>query len=92
MNNNGPSTRSALRTLLTVLAIAVGVIIYAYGWNTTEISLEEVKDETRQESVQRAMRELLSPDLFTRDREEKTFSTTFQIGCPEDGEHSQVLR
>jgi phosphonate ABC transporter permease subunit PhnE len=85
LNDNIPSTRTAWRTLITVLAIAVGVVIYAYGWNTTDISLDEVEDETRQQSLQRAMRELLSPAIFTRDREDRTFATTFQIGCP-DGE------
>lgn len=83
MNDNVPSARSALRTLLIVLAVAVGIVVYAYGWNTTEISLEEVQDETRQASVTRAMRELLSPDLFERDRTEKNFTITFAVGCPE---------
>lgn len=85
MNNNIPSTRSALRTLLTVLAVAIGIVVYAYGWNTTEISLEEVEDKTRQASVSRAMRELLSPDIFTRNREDREYNASFAIGCP-DGE------
>ncbi len=82
-NNLPPASRTALRTLLIVLAVAVGVVIYAYGWNTTEISLDEVKDETRQASVKRAMRELLSPDLFTRDREDVSYFVAYTIGCPE---------
>jgi ABC-type phosphate/phosphonate transport system permease subunit len=81
-NNDLRSSRSALRQLVIVLAIVIGVAIYAYGWNTTDISLDEVQDETRQASVQRAMRELLSPDLFTRDREQKPLLVEFQIGCP----------
>ncbi len=86
MNTRTPSSRRALRTLLTVLALAVGIVIYAYGWNTTEISLDEVKDEVRQASVQRAMRELLSPNIFTRDREDRNYTVTFQIGCPTGGQ------
>lgn len=83
MNDNIPSTRTALRTLLTVMAVALGVVIYAYGWNTTEISLDEVEDPVRQSAVQRAMRELLSPDIFTRDRSDRTYDAQFRIGCPE---------
>ncbi len=83
MNDSIPSARSALRTLLLVLAVAVGVVIYAYGWNTTEISLDEVQDQTRQASVSRAMRELLSPNIFTRDRAEKTITLSYRVGCPE---------
>ena len=86
MNDKIPSTRSAFRTLMVVLAITAGVVLYAYGWNTTDISLEEVKDPTRQAAVSRAMRELLSPDLFTRDRENREFEATFTIGCPEEGD------
>ncbi|RPI92698.1 MAG: hypothetical protein EHM39_13395, partial [Chloroflexi bacterium] len=77
-----PSSRSALRRLLLVLAVVVGIALYAYGWNTTDISLDEVQDDTRQESVQRAMRELLSPDIFDRDREQRSYMVTYPIGCP----------
>ncbi|MCZ7544376.1 MAG: hypothetical protein M5R40_12975 [Anaerolineae bacterium] len=84
MTNKVPrSSRSALRRLLLVLGIVIGVVIYAYGWTTTDISLDEVQDPVRQASVQRAMRELLSPDLFTRDRENRSFFVEFAIGCPE---------
>ncbi len=86
MDNNLPSSGSALRRLLWLLAIIAAIVLYAYGWNTTEISLEEVQDETRQESVQRAMRELLSPDIFDRDREQESTFVEFTIGCPTDAE------
>ncbi len=85
MNENMPSSQTALRTLLIILVLVIGVGIYAYGWNTTEISLEEVQDDTRQASVTRAMRELLSPDIFTRDGKQHTFTIEFTVGCP-DGE------
>ncbi len=83
MNNRATrSSRSALHRLLVLLAIVIGVVIYAYGWTATDISLDEVQDPVRQASVQRAMRELLSPDLFTRDRENRSFYVEFAIGCP----------
>jgi hypothetical protein len=83
-NDNPPSASRALRTLLIVIAVVVGIVIYAYGWQTTDISLEEVQDETRQSSVQRALRELFSPDIFTRDRETKSLMVNFANGCPDD--------
>jgi phosphonate ABC transporter permease subunit PhnE len=67
-----------------VLAVVVGVVVYAYGWTTTDISLDEVQDPTRTGNVQRALRELFNPDLFTRDREAKSFFMAFFIGCPEE--------
>jgi len=79
VNNNPPSSRSALRQLLIVLVVLVGVAFYAYGWNTTDISLDEVQDETRQSSVQRAMRELLSPDIFTRIAHKDRYLSNFGL-------------
>jgi phosphonate ABC transporter permease subunit PhnE len=83
--DNAQPARSALRTVLIVLAVVVGVVVYAYGWNTTDISLDEIQDQTRKESVRRALRELLSPDIFDRDRDEASFYAQFQVGCPEAG-------
>jgi len=82
-DNNPPSSRFALRTLLILIAVLVGLVIYAYGWNTTDISLDEVQDPTRQQSVKRAMTELLSPNIFDRDRTNEEFLTDFKIGCSE---------
>ncbi|MFN8379752.1 MAG: ABC transporter permease subunit [Anaerolineae bacterium] len=77
----GPSSKAALRRLLIVLAIAAGVVIYAYGWQVTDINLESAKAETRQESVTRALRELLSPNIFTQDTETDTFEAGFIYDC-----------
>lgn len=82
-NRSAPSSRPALRRLLVVIGVVLAIAIYAYGWNATDISLDEVQDPVRQASVQRAMRELLSPDLFTRDRENRSFYVSFAIGCPD---------
>ncbi|WP_238626052.1 ABC transporter permease subunit [Aggregatilinea lenta] len=89
MNNQTPrSSRSALRVLLIVLAVAVALVVYAYGWTTTDISLDEVQDPTRTTNVQRALRELFNPDLFDRDRESKSYFMDFFIGCPEEDQRS----
>ncbi|GAB4575593.1 MAG: hypothetical protein Kow0077_27810 [Anaerolineae bacterium] len=85
MNNNKPSSRGALRRLITVALVVLGVLIYAYGWRVTDIGLEETQDSTRQDSVSRALRELLSPDIFDQDRESEKTVVNFQIGCAEDG-------
>jgi phosphonate ABC transporter permease subunit PhnE len=83
--NNNTSSRGALQRLLIVLAIVVGVLIYAYGWRVTDISLEETQDPIRQESVTRALQELLSPDIFDQDRESEFVSVNVAYECPEDG-------
>lgn len=82
-NNLSSPSRGPLRRLVIVLLVVLGIAIYAYGWNATDISLDEVEDPVRQASVTRALRELLSPDLFARDRVQKIFEAPFSIGCPE---------
>jgi phosphonate ABC transporter permease subunit PhnE len=62
-------TQKALLRLIIVLAVALGLTIYAYGWTVTDINLDRPQEEQRQENVTRALRELLSPRLFTQDRE-----------------------
>lgn len=70
-----------LRTILYVVAIAVGVLIYAYGWEITEISLTEPQKEDRQSQVMRALRGLLTPDLILRDEESMEARTYFMVPC-----------
>lgn len=77
----GRSAKAALRRLLIVLAIAAGVILYAYGWQVTDINLDAAREETRQESVTRALRELLSPNIFTQSTETETFEAGFIYDC-----------
>lgn len=86
-NNDKPSaSQSALRRLLIVILVVIGVLIYAYGWRVTDISLEETQDPIRQESVTRALRELLSPDIFSQDRVAEMSAVPVQLGCPEGEE------
>jgi phosphonate ABC transporter permease subunit PhnE len=82
MNSSAPPpSQTALRRLLIVLAIVVGVVVYAYGWQVTDIDIEETQKEDRQASVQRALRELFAPDIFDRDSESVFAQTNFQINC-----------
>jgi len=75
--------RSLLRIIVYVVLILAGILIYAYGWQVTDINLEEPKEEKRQQQVTRALRGLLSPDLFERDEESQTAYTDFFLPCPE---------
>ncbi|MFC1960283.1 ABC transporter permease subunit [Chloroflexota bacterium] len=85
-NNKPPSLQTTGRRLLLVLAVVIGVLIYAYGWRVTDISLEETQDPTRQESVTRALRELLSPDIFDQDRASEFTEVPFWVGCGDNVE------
>lgn len=79
-----PNPRSALYRLLIVLAIAVGFVIYSYGWTVTDINLERPQEQQRQENVQSALRDLLSPNIFEQEREVIDIFANFRIGCVQD--------
>ncbi len=75
--------RAAFRRLLIVVAVAIGIVIYAYGWEVTDISLAPTQEETRQAAVTRALQELLSPNIFTQPVRSETFRANFIMDCAE---------
>ncbi|MEZ4668257.1 MAG: ABC transporter permease subunit [Anaerolineae bacterium] len=81
MNFFPTSSRSALRRLFTIGFVVVVFVVYAYGFKVTDVSLKETQDPTRQSSVQRAMRELLSPDIFDQDTTTEDAFANVQKEC-----------
>ena len=85
MNNNGQAspqaTRHALIRLLIVVAVVVGFVFYAYGWTVTEVDLDKPQEAQRQENVGNALRELLSPRIFSQEREVVEITAPFLMVC-----------
>src|SRR5215211_2083701 len=73
--------QSPFRRLALVLSIIAAVVIYAYGFQVTQVSLEETSDPLRQERFIRILRALGRPDLFTYEKEEFTVETPIQVPC-----------
>lgn len=91
---NKQSSRSALVRLLIVVAILIAFVIYAYGWTVTEVDLDKPQEEQRQQNVSNALQELLSPRIFTQEREVIEINASFLMECgssevdiPESVEH-----
>lgn len=80
MNMNNP----LLRTVLYVVLIVVAVVIYAYGWNVTQINLDEPQEARRQEQVTRALRGLLRPDLIDRDEDSMDALVNYMVPCGQE--------
>jgi phosphonate ABC transporter permease subunit PhnE len=70
-----------LKRLIILVAIAVVVVIFSYGWTVTNINLAVPQEPQRQENVGKSLRELLSPNVFTQDYEVSSYSTPFRIVC-----------
>ena len=67
MKTQKASPWKSLRTGLLVLLV---LIVFAYGFEITDIDLEQLRSEQRQQSLQRVTRALARPDIFEFDQEE----------------------
>ncbi|MCI0347980.1 MAG: hypothetical protein L0Z53_01015, partial [Acidobacteriales bacterium] len=85
MFNKTPSLSQApLRRLLIILGAAAVFVIFSYGWTVTDIDLSVPQQLQRQQNVGNALRELLSPNIFTQEYDIHNTTTSFTIDCPED--------
>lgn len=82
MNENG---NSRLRSIAVALAVIVGVVIYAYGFQVTKVDLEETKSERRQTQLVRILRALARPEILEYERQEFEVTAPIWIDCPEGG-------
>ncbi len=83
-NRTEPRSRKALRRLLLLISALVVLLIFSYGWTVVGINLEVPQEPLRQQNVGNALRELLSPNVFTQEYEIKSATTLFQMGCPDN--------
>lgn len=83
-NQTPPRSRQILRRLIILIAITIALIIFSYGWRVTNINLSVPQEPQRQQNVGKALRELLSPNVFTQDYVVKSFTANFRIRCADD--------
>ncbi len=82
MKNKEPSPWRSLRTGLIVLLV---LVVYAYGFEITNIDLEELRSEQRQASLTRVTRALARPDILEFEKDEQKFTAPVYVTCPEGG-------
>jgi hypothetical protein len=75
-----PSPPRRRRPLFIVLGVVVGIVVYALAFQQTQVSLDEITSETRQQSLSRILRALAQPDLITYDTEPTI--TEIELGVP----------
>jgi phosphonate ABC transporter permease subunit PhnE len=66
--------------LFIILAVVIGIVVYALAFQQTEVSLDEITSETRQQSLARILRALAQPNLVTYDTEPSI--TEIELGVP----------
>ncbi len=64
------------------LAVLVGLIIYAYGFQVTQVNLDETRSPRRQEQLVRILRALARPDIIEYDKQEFEVNSPIRVPCP----------
>ncbi len=73
------------RTIQIALAVLAGLIIYAYGFQVTQVSLDKTREPRRQASFVRILRALAHPDFVEYEQTEVVINAPILVGCPEGG-------
>jgi len=82
---SGKRKRSPRRTLWLIIGILTAFVVYAYAFETTEVSLDKIRDERRQEQLFRVLRALARPDLLEYQAEDTVVNVQFKVPCPDEG-------
>jgi phosphonate ABC transporter permease subunit PhnE len=77
--------KSLQKSIVLGLSIFAGLIIYAYGFEITKVSLDQLRSPQRQESLARVTRALFQPDIFAYEQEEVVVNAPVYVPCPADG-------
>jgi hypothetical protein len=81
---------SPWKSLRTGLAVLLALIVFAYGFEITDIDLAQLRSEQRQQSLQRVTRALARPDIFEFEQEEQQAMGPVYVTCPADGAIPEV--
>jgi phosphonate ABC transporter permease subunit PhnE len=73
---------SPWKSLQVGLAVLLVLIVYAYGFEITNIDLEELRSEQRQTSLVRVIRALAQPDIVEYEQEEQQAMAPAYVTCP----------
>ena len=74
---------SILKSLRNGLFVAIGIIIFAYAFQVTNVNFETTRSEVRITQLTRVLRALAKPELFEYNTTEEEISTEFYLPCPE---------
>lgn len=82
MKNDNRQKASPWKSLRLGLAVLAGLLIFAYGFEITEVDLQDLQSERRQESLVRVMRALARPEIFEYEQEVEVINAPIYVPCP----------
>lgn len=69
------------KSLTMGIGILLALVIYAYGFQVTQINLDEAQDEHRQQQLFRIIRALFQPDIYEYEKEEFIVNAPIYVPC-----------
>jgi len=75
--------RSLLKSIGLGLAVLVVLVVYAYGFQVTQVDFAETSSEVRLTQLTRILRALAHPDIIEFEQEETIVETQIYLPCPE---------
>ena len=75
--------KSFKRSLSVGLAVLAVIIVFAYGFQVTDVNFETTRDETRLTQLTRVLRALVKPDIMEFEKDEIDVDVPFYLPCPE---------
>jgi phosphonate ABC transporter permease subunit PhnE len=85
MKDNHQKKGSLWKSIQLGLAVLAGLLVYAYGFQITQVDLEDLRSERRQESLVRVMRALARPEIFEYEQEVEVINAAVHVPCPAGG-------
>jgi phosphonate ABC transporter permease subunit PhnE len=85
MKNRNVKKATLWKSIQIGLAVLAGLLIYAYGFQITQVDLEDLRSERRQESLVRVMRALARPEIFEYEQEVEVINAPVHVPCPAGG-------
>jgi phosphonate ABC transporter permease subunit PhnE len=84
MKDGRPSPLPRLvRSAALGVAVLLGVVVYAYGFEVTKVDLAETRSERRQTQLVRILRALAHPDIIEFPQAEIAIDAPFFMPCPQ---------
>lgn len=87
MKNKKPNP---FRSIRLGLGILIALVIYAYGFQVTQVNLAETKSEHRQQQLFRILRALARPNFFVYEKEVFEVRAPIMIPCPAAGFEPEI--
>ena len=82
MKDNNRKKTSLWRSLQLGLVVLAGLLVYAYGFQITQVDLEDLRSERRQESLVRVMRALAQPEIIEYEQDVQVINAPIYVPCP----------